>query len=147
MASGRASELNELPAEVIDIVTGARRAVLATIDSKGRPHALPVGFAVVGERILSAVDEKPKTGRRLARLTNVAANPTATMTFDRWDEDWSRLGGVMVRGRAAIEPPGSGSAELLARYPQYGGRPPSGDVIALTPDDIVWWMWATAPQP
>ena len=141
MASGRASSLAELPAAPAAIVTGARRAVLATIDPQGRPHVLPVGFAIVGGRILSAVDQKPKKDRRLARLAHIEMNPTATVTFDRWDEDWAKLGWVMVRGRATIEPPGLGSDELKARYRQYRDDPPAGEVLAVTPDDILWWVW------
>ena len=141
MASGRAASLDELPAVPAGIVTDARRAVLATIDRRGRPHVLPIGFAIVGGRILSAVDQKPKSGRRLARLTHIESNPTVTVTFDRWDEDWTRLGWVMVRGQASLEPPGTGVAALRVRYPQYG-EDPAGEVIAVTPKDIVWWAWS-----
>jgi PPOX class probable F420-dependent enzyme len=141
MASGRAVSLEELPAIAFAIVRDARRAVLASIDSKGRPHVLPIGYAIVEGAILSAVDEKPKSGRRLARLANIDRNPTVTVTFDRWDEDWTRLGWVMVRGRATIEAPGTGRDALMTRYPQYGDNAPAGEVIAVTPEDIVWWAW------
>jgi PPOX class probable F420-dependent enzyme len=141
MASGRAFSLEELPAEPSAIVTGARRAILATIDPRGRPHVLPIGFAIVGGRILSAVDQKPKSGRRLARLAHIESNPTVTVTFDKWDEDWTKLGWVMVRGRATLESPGTGFESLRARYPQYQDDAPTGEVIAITPDDIVWWEW------
>lgn len=141
MASGRAASLEELPAVAAAIVREARRAVLATIDSKGRSHVLPIGFAIVEGRILSAIDGKPKSGHRLARLANIDRNPIVTVTFDRWDEDWTRLGWVMVRGRATIEAPGTGRDALMARYPQYRDNAPAGEVIAVIPEDILWWAW------
>jgi PPOX class probable F420-dependent enzyme len=128
----------------MDIVTAARRAFLATIDARGRPHLLPIGFAIEEGRILSAVDQKPKSGSRLARLRHIEGNPTATVTFDRWNEDWTQLGWVMVRGRATIESPGTGRSAFRERYPQYGAGEPSGDVIAVAPEGIVWWMWSGA---
>ena len=125
----------------MDIVTTARRAFLATIDARGRPHLLPIGFAIKEGRILSAVDEKPKGGGRLARLRHIEDHPTVTVTFDRWDEDWTKLGWVMVRGQATIESRGTGFDAFRARYPQYGAGEPSGEVIAVAPEDIVWWVW------
>jgi PPOX class probable F420-dependent enzyme len=133
--------LDELPTLPAGIVADARRAMLGTIDSRGRPHVLPIGFAIVGGRILSAVDDKPKSGRRLARLAHIEVNPHVTVTFDRWDEDWMNLGWVMVRGEATLEPPGTGGDGLRGRYPQYQGDSPAGEVIAVIPEDIVWWAW------
>ena len=42
---------------------------------------------------------------------------------DRYEEDWTRLGWVMLRGRAEVldagEEHGAAQAALRARYPQY----------------------------
>lgn len=124
------------------IIEGARRAALATIGDDGRPHLVPVCFAIVGGEIVSAVDQKPKSGRELARVRNVRARASATLLLDRWDEDWTRLGWVMVAGAARISPPGFGVSELSARYEQYEEQPPLGDVIVIRPDSIRWWMWS-----
>ena len=134
--------LSELPPEAASIVHEARRAVLSTLDRFGKPHAVPVCFAVVHDELVTAIDHKPKSKRRAARLVNVERNPAAAMLFDRWDEDWRRLGWVLVRGVARIEPPGTGSLELVRRYPQYSRRPPDGEVIALSPERVTWWLWA-----
>ncbi|HYZ46435.1 MAG TPA: TIGR03668 family PPOX class F420-dependent oxidoreductase, partial [Actinomycetota bacterium] len=48
---------------------------------------------------------------------------------------------------ATLEPPGSASAELLERYPQYRDDPPAGQVIALTPERILWWLWEGPMEP
>lgn len=141
MPSGSCRTLAGLPAHARAIVDGARRAVLATIGPDGAPRAVPITFALRGTDIVSAIDHKPKRARPPARLANIAARPAVAVLFDRYDEDWTRLGWVMVRGRARIEPPGSAGAELGARYPQYAGRPPAGEVIAVTPEAISWWSW------
>src|SRR5215212_2608193 len=52
----------------------ARVARLATADAAGRPHIVPVTFAVDGDVVYSAVDAKPKRGTALKRLANVTAN-------------------------------------------------------------------------
>jgi PPOX class probable F420-dependent enzyme len=139
VSSGSCRSLDELPDVVRAAVDDARRAVLTTIDSHGRPHAVPVCFAIVGGEIVSALDQKPKSGRTLQRINNLRNNPTATVLFDRWGEDWHELAWVMVRGTARIEPPGTAGPELLGRYPQYRTSPPAGEVIVVRPAHIAYW--------
>lgn len=91
--------------------------------------------------VVTAIDDKPKSGRKLARVRHLAINPGATMLFDRWDEDWRRLGWVQVRGHARLEAPGSANVELAQRYEQYRAQPPPGDVVVLVPQIIVWWTF------
>ena len=110
---------------------------LATADRNGAPHVVPVCYAVADETLYVTIDEKPK--RRdvpLKRVRNILENPQAAFVADRYDEDWRRLGWVMLRGRVDIleaGPEHDAAQELLrARYPQYRamslGRLP---VIAL----------------
>ena len=65
---------------------------------------VPVCYAVTGDSVHFTIDEKPKKqpGARLKRLSNLRANPVAALVVDRYDEDWSRLGWVMVQGRAEV---------------------------------------------
>jgi PPOX class probable F420-dependent enzyme len=141
MTGGSAASLGALPAPARALLEEARRAVLATIDDRDRAHAVPVCFALRNEEIVTAVDQKPKRGRPLARVAHVRSRGTATLVADRWDEDWSALAWVMVQGRAEIRPAGSADRELTARYPQYEGDPPRGEVIALVPERVLWWTW------
>lgn len=97
---------------------------LATADRRGGPHLIPVCYATEGASLYITVDEKPK--RRdlpLRRVRNILENPQAAFIADRWDEDWRRLGWVMLRGRAEILAAGEehdhAQALLAARYPQY----------------------------
>jgi PPOX class probable F420-dependent enzyme len=98
---------------------------LATADKASAPHLVPVCFALRDASLYIAIDEKPKrTDIPLKRLRNIAENPQIAFTVDRYDEDWRRLGWVMLRGWAEILESGPEHAEaqaaLKARYPQLG---------------------------
>lgn len=102
----------------------ARVGRLATADAKGAPHLVPVCYAIDGMTAYITVDEKPKrTDIPLKRLRNIQQNPAVALTVDRWDEDWSRLAWVMLRGNAIILDAGeehdAAQALLRERYPQY----------------------------
>ena len=103
-----------------------RIARLATADAEGRPHAVPVCFAYGTGAVYIALDEKPKDvpPDRLKRVRNILENPRVTLVADRYEEDWSLLAFVMVRGRAELLEPGAeehGAAVKLLRgkYHQY----------------------------
>src|SRR6266545_2251523 len=77
-----------------------RIAHLATADRGAVPHVVPVCFAVAGGTLYITIDEKPKrSATALKRLRNIAENPAVAVVVDRYDEDWARLGWVMLRGR------------------------------------------------
>ena len=137
----RCRNLDGLPAEARAIVEEGRRGTLTTIDGRGRPHAVPVCYAVVGAEIWTPIDAKPKSGATLGRRKNIGRDPTATFMIDRWDEEWANLGWVMVRGRARMEERGAGDELWVARYPQYEEIMVGSEVIVLEPDDILWWLW------
>ena len=81
----------------------SRVAHLATADRHGAPHLVPVCFCVDGLSLYITVDEKPKRiDIPLKRLRNIQENPAVAVTVDRWDEDWTRLGWIMLRGPADI---------------------------------------------
>jgi PPOX class probable F420-dependent enzyme len=107
-----------------------RVAHLATADSSGAPHVVPICFALVGDTLYVAIDEKPKRSAAsgLRRLRNISENPRVAIVADLYDdEDWSRLGFVLLRATARIlEPPGAAGNEhvralevLRQKYPQY----------------------------
>lgn len=97
---------------------------LATADNAGRPHVVPVCYAVHGTTLYITIDEKPKKLERSPkRLRNLTENPAAAVMVDHYEEDWSRLGWIMLRGRAEILTSGgehdSAQTLLRTRYPQY----------------------------
>ena len=119
-------------------ISEQRVARLATADASGRPHVVPICYALRGDTVYFTIDEKPKKrpGARLKRLANLQENPSAALVVDRYDEDWSRLGWVMVRGRADILESGPehdrAQATLRARYPQLAAiRIESLPVVAV----------------
>ena len=111
-----------LDGEARDFVLARRVGHLATADGAGVPHVVPVCFALVGASVFVTVDVKPKSGRRLKRLRNLEANPACCLVVDRYDEDWERLGWVMLHGRAEILVAGAehdaAQAALRERYAQ-----------------------------
>jgi PPOX class probable F420-dependent enzyme len=98
---------------------------LATVDPTGQPFLVPICFALDGTTLYSAIDEKPKqtSPSGLRRLRNVASNPRVALLADHYTEDWSRLGYLLLLGRARILVTGAQHARALAllreRYPQY----------------------------
>lgn len=120
---------------------------LATADADGHPHVIPVCYAFDGARFYTPLDEKPKrvAGRELRRVRNIEARHEASLVIDRYDDDWGRLGYVLVYGRADLLLPGDAlHAEALVllreRYVQYRAmaleRCP---VIVITLERVVSW--------
>jgi PPOX class probable F420-dependent enzyme len=121
-------------------------ARLGTADARGRPHVVVVTFAVDGDTIYTAVDQKPKSGANLKRLRNVAENPRVTVLADHYSDDWDALWWARADGRAEIladQPQMAAPLTLLTdRYWQYRQAPPTGPVIAVTVER--WSGWAAS---
>ena len=118
----------------------ARVARLATVGPDGRPHVVPICFALDGDTLYSAVDSKPKSTRRLQRLANIEANPAVEVVIDHWDEDWSRLWWVRLSGRARVIEHDAHALELLqAKYPQYRADPPAGPFVVVAIESRSQW--------
>lgn len=125
-------------------VSAQRVGRLATADARGNPHVVPVCFALSGSSLYITIDEKPKSGRPLKRLRNLAENGSVAFVADRYDEDWSRLGWVMLRGRAEVLTQGTehdaAQALLRERYAQYRTMELAGlPVIAVRVERVTSW--------
>ena len=125
----------------------ARVARLATLDAERGPHAVPICFACDRSVFYSAIDGKPKrvAPSRLTRLKNIKETPQVALLVDQYDEDWTRLWYVLVRGEAELV---SAPAEhkraiqsLRAKYPQYDADMLADDapVLRITPVRITTW--------
>ncbi len=118
-------------------------AVLATVTPDGRPHAVPVCFALDGAVIYFAVDHKPKRTTDLQRLRNIAANPAVSLLAEHYEHDWNRLWWVRADGIARVLAAGDESDRALSllidRYAQYRERPPQGPVVAIAIDRLSGW--------
>lgn len=123
-----------------------RVAHLATADRNGIPHVVPVCFTLAEGTLYIAIDEKPKRrrGASLKRLRNIAENPAVALVVDRYDEDWARLGWIMLRGRAEILADGgehdTAQRLLRARYPQLAAmRIAELPIIAIRVERTTSW--------
>lgn len=141
--SGRAT----LTEAEIAFVRAQRVARLATADGDGHPHVVPVCYAFDGARFYTPLDEKPKrvAGNELRRVRNIEARHEASLLVDQYDDDWSRLGYVLVHGRAdLLMPEDVAHAHALVllreRYLQYRTmKLETHPVIVITPDHVVSW--------
>ncbi|MEV7124604.1 TIGR03668 family PPOX class F420-dependent oxidoreductase [Streptomyces sp. NPDC093260] len=140
--------------------TAARVARLATVGPAGRPRLVPVVFAAYGagdsHGLVTAVDHKPKSTTRLARLADIEATPAVCLLVDSYDEDWDRLWWARADGTARIVPPdapdpavrarhAAALARLRDKYPQYRAAPPGGPVVEIAVHR--WSGWRAAPPP
>jgi PPOX class probable F420-dependent enzyme len=127
----------------------ARVARLATLDTEGRPHIVPVCFVYDGKLLYTAIDQKPKrvTPERLARLQNIRATPRVALLIDEYDEDWTQLWYILIRGKAKLIPKSAGKEhawairKLRAKYLQYGQGMLAEDaaVIRIAPERTTSW--------
>lgn len=120
----------------------ARVARLATVGAQGRPHVVPICFAMETEAMYFAVDHKPKRTADLQRLRNIAANPSVAVLVDHYDEDWRRVWWVRVDGHARVLRAGETDravALLVARYEQYANEPPAGPAVEIRIERISGW--------
>jgi PPOX class probable F420-dependent enzyme len=128
-------------------VAAQRVGRLATADERGRPHVVPVCYACDGLSFYIALDAKPKrvAHARLRRVRNILANPRAALVIDSYSDDWSALAYVLVRGAAALLPPGDAEHAravvlLRERYPQYQAMPiDQQPAIVLRAESVVAW--------
>src|SRR5919112_6399509 len=131
--------LEALPEWAAELLLEARVGRLALLDEEDLPRVLPVTFAVFEGAVWSAIDQKPKRAAEPARVRRLRRRPEAALLVDRYDDDWSRLAWVELRGGVSIEPVGPALEALAARYPQYREEPPRGPLLRLSVRDAVWW--------
>lgn len=128
-------------------VERARVGRLATADADARPHAVPVCFAFVGDRIVTPIDEKPKSvsPSALRRSRDIEENPRVALLVDHYTDDWDGLGWVQVRGTATRCSSGDplharGVAALEDKYDQYAGHDlDERPLIRIDPGSVRSW--------
>lgn len=125
------------------LLNRSRVATLATLRADGRPHLVPVVFALDGGDVVTAVDGKPKSGKVLARIENIARDRRVTLLAHHYEEDWSRLAWVRVDGSASLEEGGEAFVRALTslrdRYPQYESVDLTGPVIRISVESATTW--------
>ena len=139
--------LETLPEWARELLASERVARLAYVDDDERPRVLPVTFAVAGDAVWSAIDEKPKRSAEPARVGYLRRRPGAALLVDRYDDDWSRLAWVQLLGRIDVMPTTESPeamAALAAKYEPYARRTPPGPLLRLGVERALHWRAASA---
>jgi PPOX class probable F420-dependent enzyme len=122
----------------------ARVARMATVTPDGRPHVVPIVFAMQDDLVFSIVDAKPKRSLQLQRLANIASNSNVALLVDHYDEDWNSLWWVRADGTARVVEDGpelDHAVELLrAKYEQYATwSEPVGAAVVIRIERLRSW--------
>ena len=130
--------------ELLELLSHARVATLATIRADGRVDLVPITFAFDDQVVVTAIDHKKKSTTELKRLDNIRQFPEVTLLVDHYnDQDWTHLWWVRIRGRAKVHQAGSEyerALDLLSdRYPQYVETRPKGAVIVIDRPELTGW--------
>jgi PPOX class probable F420-dependent enzyme len=132
------------------LLTAARFGCLATHGADGAPHLVPIVFAVRRDTVYTPVDAKPKRSRRLERIRNLERNPEASVLIFNWNEDWSQLWWIRLRGtyRAVTEPVELESARqlLINKYPAYRDPSELDPLIAIDVTAVKSWSASRCSQ-
>jgi PPOX class probable F420-dependent enzyme len=124
-------------------INDAMVARLATVGRDGRPHIVPITFALDADTMFFAIDFKPKKTADLQRLRNIESNPSVTVLVDHYEDDWTTLWWVRADGSARIVIDGAvfdkGIALLTQRYAQYRSARPAGPVVSIAIERITGW--------
>jgi PPOX class probable F420-dependent enzyme len=147
--TGRKDHDREFSGAIQKLLKKARVARLATLNTRSWPHIVPVCFAYDGKRFYTAIDQKPKrvTPERLTRVRNIRAVPRVALLIDEYDEDWTQLWYVLIRGKAKLIPKSAHKEhtwaihKLRAKYPQYarGMLADDAPIIRITPERTISW--------
>jgi PPOX class probable F420-dependent enzyme len=138
-----------LPPTLRARIAAMRVAHLAT-GHRGKPAVVPISFALVGDRLYSAIDAKPKRvpPEQLRRVRYLRANPRAAVLVDHYEEDWRRLWFVLLEGPVRLLDRGAEHGRAIAalrrKYPQYVAMPLAADALVIALDVGEWREWRSA---
>ena len=122
------------------LFSGPNVAILATVDSKNRPHAMPIWYIYEDEKFVMTA------GKNSQKVKNIQRTGKATIVLDRREPPYHA---VMIRGRAEIGP--TPDSEWLLRLAiRYLGEEQGktyfqglgDDIVAITiyPDDVIEYL-------
>lgn len=117
-----------------------RVARVATVGDR-RPHCVPICPAWDGEVIYFATQANTR------KLRNVRTNPKVSLVADDYFENWRRLRGLVIGGRAEVIGPGTDFRRyrqgLLRKYKQYRGEMAPDErtdvIVAIHPFEVTSW--------
>ena len=145
LAYAASVSLAELPVWAEELVVSSRVGRLAFLDDHDRARVLPVTYALAKGAVWSAIDHKPKGSSEPARLRYLRRRPEAALCVDRYEDDWERLAWVQLLGRVEVLEPklaDAGLDALVAKYPPYRERRPTGPLLRLGIERGLHWRAA-----
>ncbi|HYR83116.1 MAG TPA: pyridoxamine 5'-phosphate oxidase family protein [Terriglobia bacterium] len=123
-----------------DFLQYQRVARVATVDSNGVPHNVPVCPLMERDKIYFATERKAK------KVRNIQANPNVTVVFDEYTEVWSFLRGVMIQGKARLVDKKQFQElrkKMYVKFSQYESNAPIGErdsvIVEVTPGRKLSW--------
>ncbi|HEY1418626.1 MAG TPA: pyridoxamine 5'-phosphate oxidase family protein [Myxococcaceae bacterium] len=130
-----------LKKSVAQLVGWQRVCRVATVDSRRRPHMVPVCHVLADGKLFFA------SGKDARKVRNLRAVPSIAVTVDLYADDWSQLKGVMIQGKAAIIEKGPRFRKLrkllYAKYPQYPEKAALEErdsvIVEVTPTNVFSW--------
>jgi PPOX class probable F420-dependent enzyme len=125
-----------------DFIATQRVLRFNSLTPSGGIHSVPVCFAFDGRGFFI---HAKMSGTK--RLRNIEENPVVSVELDSYSDNWSRLKGVLVYGKAELLESGSdheiGLRLLRKKYPQYRKAPreltPDVPVVKITPSRVTSW--------
>jgi PPOX class probable F420-dependent enzyme len=141
--------LEELPAWADELLASSRVARLGLLDEHDLPRVLPITFALGAGCVWSAIDRKPKRPGEPARVRRLRRRPEAALLADRYDDDWTRLAWVELRGTVSVLAPAEapeGLEALVVKYEPYRAEPPPGPLLRLAVARVSCWRAAGSPR-
>ena len=99
-----------LTPEQADFLSKPHICVMATADSRGRPHAVPVWYSFDGSSISIA------TGKTSRKYRNLVQNPWVALSFDDREPPYYAL---MITGSVEIEDPAAYDDRLAISMRYY----------------------------
>jgi len=119
----------------------ARVARVATAGPDGTPHVVPVCPVSANGNVYFSTDGNSRKARNLER------NPRIAVVVDDYSEDWSRLCGLLLAGRAELLRSGAEKNRirklLLEKFPQYEEEgyleAPGSVIVRIRPEKSFSW--------
>ena len=131
----------KLRGKELAFIRAQRVGRVATVGPDGEPHNVPVCVVAVGGNLCFASEATAR------KVKNLRARPRAALVFDVYDEDWRKLAGVMVVGKASIIEKGATfhrvRLALYRKYRQYKKFEPIEEgesvIVSVTPETTFSW--------
>jgi len=142
----RRHEIALTPAEQREFLASALTMTLASVDRRGYPHLVAMWFVVDPDGTVLMT-----TYAKSQKAMNLQRDPRCTLLVERGTR-YDQLQGVMIRGRATLDPDVERTLDVLTRiHAKHGGEQPEGlrDIlraqarkrvaVRVTPERVSSW--------